>query len=128
MSKQEATGAAGIGPGGENKGTNGGDLVEHPGWCDRSLCTAPERRPTREDMAGLLGPTAEHCSTPVRLQTLTVRDGELRAMLRQTVCPWETEVQLIVTTPGEWLPVVRMGPAGMVGLLDLLQLAIGGER
>lgn len=59
------------------------ERVEHPSWCDRSRCTAPEFRPLRLEKGERCG---EHLSE--RLLLPGVKD--LRVFLSESVAPWGT--------------------------------------
>jgi hypothetical protein len=74
--------------------------IEHPAWCNRTLCTAPAERPaTFEPENGRY-----HWSAPVPLNLRVVLtavlaapgDGPVTAQLCQPVAPWPCEIYLRV--------------------------------
>jgi hypothetical protein len=62
-----------------------GEKIEHPSWCDRSVCTAPETRPSVVDF----GEGGEHRSATVALSSYTEALG-LEFYVSERVAPWDT--------------------------------------
>jgi hypothetical protein len=82
------------------------ERVEHPSWCDRDACTAPEFRPTSEEYKG--GAAGSHYSS-----TMGSRTNDLQIFLAQSVCPWDTEAYLIVRNGEDGIPqTVPMSESG----------------
>jgi hypothetical protein len=65
--------------------------VEHPSWCSREECTAPEFRPTSEEYQSGKSLGWSHYSA-----TVGSRTNDLELFLAEQVCPWETESFLII--------------------------------
>lgn len=63
------------------------ERVEHPEWCDRENCTAPEFRPTE------YAPQAQgkHVSAKLRLSGAGTK---LEVWLSQAVAPWDCDTYL----------------------------------
>jgi hypothetical protein len=100
------------------------EKIEHPSWCDRSLCTAPEFRPTKDEyaVAGAVG-MGSHQSAP--LSAYSGRD-DLEMSLWQGVCPWDTDVMLVLRLGGQDLGTLPISPeGGGFGLFEMLGQAIG---
>lgn len=72
--------------------------VEHPSWCSREECTAPEFRPTIEDYQGGNRP-GTHYSATVGSGT-----NDLQLFLAEEVCPWETGAFLLIRDGHDGLP------------------------
>jgi hypothetical protein len=78
--------------------------LEHPGWCDRTHCTATEPRPEYR-----AGETGYHRSAPVTVAHIphlgdVVFDPDLNplvAHLSQPAPPWEPETLLNVGTTAD---------------------------
>lgn len=98
------------------------EKIEHPSWCDRSLCTAPELRPTNEEYAGTSGLGA-HRSEPLLAYG---GRGDLVMSLVHAVAPWDTDVFLQIgdgTAEFGSIPVSDGG--GGFALFELLAQPIG---
>jgi len=81
--------------------------VEHPSWCNREECTAPEFRPTHEEYVER-GAMGSHYSA-----TLGSRTNDLQIFLAEQVCPWETEAYLIIRVGEDGTPqTVPMSETG----------------
>lgn len=108
------------------------ETIEHPSWCDQSLCTAPEFRPTHEEYAGPRGPLGAH-----RSKMLTADknrpSGGLLIFLSQQVAPWDCATYLYFQVgEGEYPDVIStevgdMGGGVGFGLFELLAEDIGAQ-
>jgi hypothetical protein len=106
--------------------TETSEKIEHPEWCDRSLCTAPEFRPTSEQYKNG-AKMGEHRSAPRVLPGLGA-GRELNVWLSQAVAPWGTGTFLrLGTGDGElwWSTEIGEGGEGFA-LYALLGSAVGG--
>lgn len=90
--------------------------IEHPSWCDRARCTAPEFRPEK--------PTQEiHEHVSRELIFPGYAEGmELRAVLSKSVAPWDTATFLRLRSGNgqlSWMTEVGSGGVGFE-LFELL--------
>lgn len=89
------------------------EKVEHPSWCDREACTAPEFRPTNEEYKAGGGPGGfgEHVSKMRPVPGWAV--GGLELWLSQGVAPWVCRTFLRIRTgDGELYWDTEVGEAG----------------
>lgn len=97
------------------------EKIEHPSWCDRSLCTAPELRPTNEEYrsSGL----GAHRSEPLLAYG---GRGDLVMSLVHAVAPWDTDVFLeIGDGEAEFGSIPVSDGGGGFALFELLAQPIG---
>lgn len=102
----------------------------HPGWCDPTLCTAPEFQMTHDEYADRSSTRthyAQHVSKPVQLAEQApsvfswqipqgLLGGGAWAWLTRSCAPWKCETYLRI---GVW-----MGPGKEMRPLDLLGIAL----
>jgi hypothetical protein len=106
--------------------TETSEKVEHPEWCDRSLCVAPEFRPTSEQYKNG-AKMGEHRSAPRVLPGIGP-GRELNVWLSQAVAPWGTGTFLRMGTGDNelwWSTEIGEGGEGFA-LYALLGSAVGG--
>jgi hypothetical protein len=95
--------------------------VEHPSWCDRDVCTAPEFRPTLDEYRGSSGIGA-HVSAPVKSHGTR---GELQLSLWQGVTAWDTNTFLTIECGGETVASIGLGDGqGGIELYALLGMEV----
>lgn len=98
------------------------EKVEHPSWCDRKLCTAPEFRPTREEHAAGVD-HGSHRSAPVSGYG---GRGDLEMYLVNALAPWETGVFLVIGDgEAEVGSIAISEDGGGMALFELLAQEIG---
>jgi hypothetical protein len=96
--------------------------VEHPSWCDRERCTAPEFKPTLEEYRHAAD-TGAHRSSPV---TAYNGRGDLEMFVQQMVCPWDTEAFLSFGMGETGLGSIPISAAGGgFALFEMLAQPIG---
>jgi hypothetical protein len=99
------------------------EKIEHPEWCDRSLCTAPEFRPTSEEFRNATA--GEHRSAR-RVLPGPGAGRELNVWLSQSVAPWGTGTFLRMGTgDGELWWSTAIDEEGFA-IYELLGSAVGG--
>jgi hypothetical protein len=99
------------------------EKIEHPSWCDRSKCTAPEFRPEKLEQGEVCG---EHVSKALLFPGYNEEMG-LRAYLSQAVAPWGTGTYLRLRSGNgqlSWMTEVGQGGVGFE-LFELLAQPIG---
>lgn len=110
---------------------------DHPGWCDATLCTVPEYRPTDdEEWQTRAVKLAEHVSTPVLLVETgsagfdwrvpaALTGGGMYAWLTMAYARWDCSTYLRI---GSWMgPGREMRPLGIVSLALDPRARISGD-